>query len=89
MRKVVRNAVVALVTAAMTVPVHAQIAPNMIGSGAKLKTEQEVKQEQEREDGYKSGLSKIPDSKGKVDPWGGVRSTAPAPGKNPPPPGAK
>lgn len=83
MRNTVKKAVVAIVAAAMTTPVYAQLSPNVVGEGAKLKTDVEVKQEREREAGYKSGLGKIPDSKGKVDPWGGVRSAAPAPGQNP------
>ncbi len=74
-----RKTVLALVAVALTTPVHAQIMPNAIGDGVHRKTDVEVKQEQEREAGYRSGISKIPDAKGKVDPWGGVRNaTAPA-----------
>jgi hypothetical protein len=68
--------------AAMATPAFAQMGtgtgPNLAAEGHKLKTDVEIKQEQEREAGYKSGLSKIPDAKvGKKDPWGGVRSTSP------------
>ncbi len=78
-----RNTVLALAIVAMATPVHAQIMPNVSAGSVKLKTDVEVRQEQEREAGYKSGLSKIPDSKGKVDPWGGVRSaTTPASGQS-------
>jgi hypothetical protein len=43
------------------------------------KTEIEVQQELERENGYKSGISKMQDQKGKVDPWGNVRGAATPP----------
>ena len=77
-----RNTVLALVIAAMATPAYAQFSPNLAGGGGKLKTDVEVKQEQERESGYRSGVSRIPDSKGKSDPWAGVRSAAPASGQN-------
>jgi hypothetical protein len=76
----VKNLVTAMMVVAIATPAYAQLAPNMAGpSGSKLKTDVEIQQEQERESGFKSGLSKIPDSKGKVDPWGNVRGTAPTP----------
>src|SRR5215831_5444984 len=79
----VRSTVLALVIAAMATPVYAQTAPNFAAGDVKLKTDVDVKKEQERESGYKSGVSKIPDAKGKVDLWGGVRSaTTPASGQN-------
>jgi hypothetical protein len=77
-----RNTVLALVIAVLATPAYAQFSPNLAGGGGKLKTDVEVKQEQERESGYRSGVSKIPDSKGKSDPWAGVRGAAPAPGQN-------
>jgi hypothetical protein len=75
----VRNTVLALVIApalAVAAPALAQVggAPNTLADSVHLKTDVEVKQEQEREAGYKSGLGKIPDAKGKKDPWGNVRS---------------
>jgi hypothetical protein len=42
--------------------------PNLAGEKFHLKTDQEVKQEKEREQAYKEGLSKIPNQKTKVDP---------------------
>ena len=45
--------------------------------GSRLKTDVEVKEEQDRENGFKSGLSKIPDQKAKIDPWGNVRGSTP------------
>jgi hypothetical protein len=78
----VRNIVLALVIAALATPAYAQFNPNMAGQDVKLKTDVEVKQEREREAGYKSGVSKIPDGKSKSDPWSGVRSAAPASGQN-------
>ena len=78
-----RNIVLTLAIAAMVTPVYAQITPNLAAGSTKLKTDVEVRQEQERENGYKAGVSKIPDANGKVDPWGGVRSSsAPASGQN-------
>jgi len=73
---IVKKTVLALLIAAMATPVYAQMAPNFAAGDVKLKTDVEVKKEQEREAGYKSGVSKIPDAKGKVDPWGGVRGAA-------------
>jgi hypothetical protein len=74
-----RNTVLALVIApafALTTPALAQVggAPNLSADSVHLKTDVEVKQEQEREAGFKAGLGKIPDAKGKKDPWGNVRS---------------
>ena len=71
-----RKTVLAITIVAMATPVCAQISPNLAGGSVKLKTDVEVKQEQEREAGYKAGVSRIPDAKGKVDPWGGVRGAA-------------
>lgn len=78
----VRNIVVALTIAALATPAYAQLSPNLLGGDFHPKTDVEAKQEKEREAGYKSGVSKIPDAKGKSDPWGSVRSAAPAPGQN-------
>jgi hypothetical protein len=79
----VRYTVLALVIAAMaTTPAYAQMSPNLAAGSVKLKTDVEVKQEQEREAGYKAGVSRIPDAKGKVDPWGGVRNATTPSGQN-------
>ena len=71
-----RKTVLAITIVAMATPVCAQISPNLAGGSAKPKTDVDVRQEQEREAGYKAGVSRIPDAKGKVDPWGGVRGAA-------------
>ena len=85
-----RNTVLALVIAALATPAYAQFTPNLAGGGrVNPKTDAEVKQEQERESGYRSGVSKIPDGKGKSDPWASVRGAAPAPGQNQPRSNAK
>jgi len=79
----VRHTVLALVIAALATPAYAQLSPNLIGDGrVNPKTDVEVRQERERETGYRSGVSKIPDAKGKSDPWAGVRGAAPTPGQN-------
>jgi hypothetical protein len=85
----VRNIVLVLAIAATATPVCAQVTPNIAGGASRLKTDVEVKQEQERESGYKSGVSKIPDAKGKVDPWSGVRAATPSSGQNPARPNAR
>jgi Ni/Co efflux regulator RcnB len=51
---------------------------NLLNEGMHLKTDEEVKQEQEKERAYKAGMSKIPDQKVKVDPWGAVRTAPPS-----------
>jgi hypothetical protein len=74
----VRYVLTAMVIVAAATPAYAQF--NMLGgSDTKLKTDVEVNAEKERESGFKSGISKIPDAKGKVDPWGNVRGAAPPP----------
>jgi len=85
----VRNIVLALVIVAMATPAYAQFTPNLAGGGVHLKTDAEVQQEKERESGYRSGVNRIPDGKGKSDPWAGVRSASPAPGQNQSRPNAK
>lgn len=77
-----RHTVLALVIAAMATPAYAQFTPNLAGGGAKVKTDADVRQERERETGYRSGVSKIPDGKAKSDPWSGVRNAAPGPAQN-------
>jgi len=80
-----RKAALAIVIAALATPVCAQISPNVAADDVRLKTDVEVKQEQDREAGYKSGVSKIPDQKGKLDPWGNVRgATTPPSGRSQP-----
>jgi hypothetical protein len=74
----VRHTVLALVIAVMATPAYAQFSPNLAGGNAKLKTDAEVRQEKEKEAGYRSGVNKIPDGKPKTDPWSGVRNAAPA-----------
>jgi hypothetical protein len=65
-----------IIVVAIATPAGAQ-KPNMLGGDVmKLKTDAEFQQEKERERAYKSGIAKIPDAKGKMDPWGNVRSPA-------------
>jgi hypothetical protein len=72
-----RILVAATIIVMVATPAFAQITPNLMGDGIKLKTDEEVKQERERESSYKAGLSKIPDQKAKSDPWGNVRASTP------------
>jgi hypothetical protein len=87
----VRHNVLALLIAALATPAYAQLGPNLGGGDIRInpKTDAEVRQEQEREFGYRSGVSKIPDAKAKSDPWAGVRGAAPAPGQSQSRPTAK
>jgi hypothetical protein len=80
-----------LLLAAVAAPAAAQApglgqstgpAMNLFDEGRHLKTDVEVKQEQDRERAYKSGISKIPDQKVKNDPWGAVRTTPPTTASN-------
>jgi hypothetical protein len=72
-----------MVAVAIATPAGAQ-SLNLFGDMTKFKTDVEVQQEKEREQAYKSGMTKIPDAKGKIDPWGNVRSpAAPQPAQNP------
>ena len=82
-RREMRIIVTAIMIAAMATPAYAQFNPNLLGEGKKLKSDAEITQEQERESRFKSGISKIPEQKGKVDPWGNVRGVAtPQPNQN-------
>jgi hypothetical protein len=74
----VKRTVLALVIAAMAMPAYAQFNPLAGGTRVNPKTDAEVKQERDREAGYRSGVGKIPDGKGNSDPWAGVRSAAPS-----------
>ena len=83
---------------AMAAPAYAQLSPGngapgsgapqgakpsiTVGGDKKAKTDDDIKYEQELDQAYKSGLSKIPDQKAKSDPWGNVRGAA-APQANP------
>ncbi len=72
-----RYIVTAIMIVAVATPVYAQLKPNMLGGDSpKMKTQEEVKAQEERENSYKAGVSKIPDQKGKTDPWGGVRGSS-------------
>ena|SRR5579872_848940 len=74
----VKKLLTAIIVAAVATPAFAQIMPSMTGPQTnKLKTDVEIKAEQDRENGYKSGLAKIPDQKAKADPWGTVRDSTP------------
>jgi hypothetical protein len=89
-RKSMRSLVAMMIVVAVATPAGAQLSPNIMQDMPKLKTDVEVKQEQERESGYKAGLSKIPDQKAKTDPWGTVRgSEAPQSNQKPQRPGSK
>jgi hypothetical protein len=81
-----RGIIVAMIVVAFAGPAFAQ-GLNIQDPG-KRKTDVDVKQEREREAGYNAGISKIPDPKGKPDPWGNVRGPA-TPQANPSRPNSK
>jgi hypothetical protein len=71
----------AILTAALATPGFAQspslgstLTPNLGSDINHPKTVEELKRQQEIENSYKSGLSKIPDQKASTDPWGNVRA---------------
>jgi len=60
-------------------PALAQIPPvNLLQDNKPAKTQDEKDAESARDKAYKDSLKKIPDAKQPADPWGGVRSDAPA-----------
>jgi hypothetical protein len=92
-RSSMRSLVATVVIVALGSPAYAQLSPGggapgsssggakpslTLGGGTKSKTEDELKEEKERDDAYKAGVAKIPDQKAKSDPWGNLRTAAPA-----------
>jgi len=86
--KIFTTAMIIIVSAT---PAFAQLGiPTGTDGRRLLKTDEDVRQEQERENGYKAGLSKIPAPKATTDAWGNVRSAATPPVKqSKPQPGQK
>jgi hypothetical protein len=73
--KAVRLAAVIMLLAS---PAFAQIPKLNLLQDKPSKTEDEKNAEAAQEKAYKDSLKKIPDQKGPSDPWGSVRSDAPA-----------
>jgi len=83
----VRILVTTMMMVALAAPAYAQVPgsgssggarPSLtLGGETKSKTEDELKEEKEREDAYKAGVNKIPDQKAKSDPWGNLRTATP------------
>ena len=67
-----------VIAMSLATPAFSQLAPNLAGRDTKIKTDVEVREQEERENAFKSGLGKIPDGKATVDPWGNVRAAPPA-----------
>jgi hypothetical protein len=68
----------AAVLALLTAPAYAQM-PNLnLIPETISKTPEEKEAESARDKAYRDSLRKIPDAKGAADPWGNVRSDAPA-----------
>ncbi|HLH92413.1 MAG TPA: hypothetical protein VKX28_28625 [Xanthobacteraceae bacterium] len=61
---------------AFTAPAFAQV--NLALPTEKMKTQDQVDRDNRRDQDYKATLQKLPDQKASDDPWGNVRSTAPA-----------
>ena len=63
-------------------PAVAQIPKLNLMQDKPSKTQDELDAEKAQEKAYKDSLKKIPDQKAPSDPWGSVRSDAPAPAKS-------
>jgi len=79
MRRALRPFSIAVVAAVLLMQppcAHAQQRTPVSEQSEKEKAKMREKRASEREtdEAYKSTLSKIPDSKQKVDPWGGIRT---------------
>jgi hypothetical protein len=82
-RAPMKSLMATMVAVAIAPPAGAQ-GVNLLGGMSQPKTDVEFRQEKEREQSYKSGISKIPDAKAKIDPWGNIRSPATSqPAQNP------
>jgi hypothetical protein len=82
----------AMIIIVSATPAFAQFGfPTGMDGGRLLKTDEDVRQQKERESGYKAGLSKIPTPKATTDAWGNVRgaATTPPAKQSKPQPGAK
>jgi hypothetical protein len=92
----VKSLVTTMVIVALATPAYAQLStggapgggapsgprPSLtLGGDKNSKTKEELDYEKQRDDAYKSGLSKIPDKKANADPWGSVRGAATTPPK--------
>jgi hypothetical protein len=62
----------ATMTVLLTAPAYAQTM-NMLSGPKTMKTDVEVKQEEERTRAYQDAMKKLPDQNVKRDPWGAVR----------------
>jgi hypothetical protein len=74
MGDVMRIIAALIAIAAWTMPAFAQLPMDIGKDISHPKDPTAAKKEQERENSYKSGLSKIPDQKSNNDPWGDVRT---------------
>jgi hypothetical protein len=79
MRRVLRLIYIAVMAAVLLTQapyVHAQhkSAPEGLSEKEKAKLQEKRAFEKDTDEAYKSTLSKIPDAKQKVDPWGGMRT---------------
>jgi len=70
---------VAAVIMLLASPAMAQIPPlNLLQDNKPSKTQEEKDADDVRQKAYKESLKKIPDAKAPSDPWGTVRTDAPA-----------
>lgn len=63
-------------------PAFAQIPKLNLMQDKPSKTQEELDAEKAQDKAYRDSLKKIPDQKAPSDPWGSVRSDAPAPAKS-------
>ena len=72
---------IVLVMAFIALPIWPAVAQiSLATEAAKPVTQDEVDRNKKRDEGYRTGLSQIPDQKN-ADPWGNVRNAAPPPAK--------
>src|ERR1700691_1317797 len=76
----VRALCLAAATVLLASPALAQIPKlNLLQDNKPAKTQEEKDAEDAQQKAYKESLKKIPDAKAPSDPWGSVRTDAPAP----------
>ena len=73
-----RTCVKAMMVVLLATPAYSQgLNMNMLGNPGKIKTQEEVQKEAERDNAYQSAIKKLPDQNAKKDPWGNIRGGTP------------
>jgi len=73
-----KTCVTGMVIALLATPAYSQaMNMNMLANPGKIKTQEEVQKEAERDNAYQSAIKKLPDQNAKKDPWGNIRGGTP------------